>query len=386
MRQNIKLLALLNFFTDFKLYSGILIIYLVRVTGSYTLAMSLFSVTSISSALFEIPTGVFSDIIGRKRTVLFGAISATFAVLCYAIGMNYWILFVGAVFDGLSRSWYSGNNDAFLHDSLHQLGKKETYAHYLGKTSAMFQVALMVSAVIGSILAQQSFPLIMWISVIPQIICILLSFFLTDPIRYSKGQSNIYAHIKLSALTLWKNLRLRLLSIHDILNFGIGESSFSFSAAFINSVWPLWAVGFAKMISYGTASISYWFSGAFIKKFGEYNILIIASIYKRVAYFIACLFPGWFSPILMSSSSIFHGITSVCTNTLEQKEYTHEQRATMGSINSFLGNIFYGICAPLIGILADRYGSASALIVVQFALLSVLYINVRLKYLSKKST
>lgn len=383
MERNIKLLAVFNFFTDLKFHSAILVIYFAGITGSYGLAMSLFSVIMASSALFEVPTGVFSDLIGRKKTILIGALFATLSAIFYAIGQTYWILFFGAVLEGISRSWYSGNNDALLHDSLREVGKKDLYAHYLGKTSAMFQGALAIGAVVGSIAAQWSFPLIMWASVIPQAACMVISLFLTDPARLAKESTNIFSHIKLSALHLWNNKILRLLSIQDILSFGIGESSFHFGAAFIGTIWPLWAIGFSKLISYGGAFISFWFSGKFIRKIGAYNILIIANIYTRVANFIAYGIPTLFSPVLMASSSIFYGATSVAKNTLMQIEYTQEQRATLGSINSFIGNIFYALFAPLLGLIADAYGPAKALIVVQFCMFSVLYINVKLKRMQK---
>ncbi|MCJ7826599.1 hypothetical protein MUP56_03215 [Patescibacteria group bacterium] len=196
-------------------------------------------------------------------------------------------------------------------------------------------------------------------------------------------ESNIFSHIKRSAFHLWNNKFLRLLSIQDILSFGIGESSFQFGAAFIGTIWPLWAIGFSKMISYGGASISFWFSGKFIRKIGEYNILIIANIYTRIANFIAYGIPTLFSPVLMASSSIFYGVTSVAKNSLMQKEYTHEQRATLGSLNSFMGSIFFGLFAPLLGVIADIYGPAKALIVVQFCMFSVLYINLKLKRMQK---
>lgn len=345
--------------------------------------MSLFAIATVSSAVFEIPTGIFSDIIGRKKTILFGALTSVVYAIFYALGGTFWILCIGAIFEGLSQSWYSGNNDAFLHDSLQDVGKKDLYAHYLGKTSAMFQGALMVGAVIGSITAQKSFPLIMWLSVIPQIICVAIALFLKEPTHATKIKSNIFAHIKFSALHLWNNKSLRLLSLQDIISFGITESSFNFSAAFINTVWPLWAIGFSKMISYGAAFISFWYSGKIIKKIGEYNILIIANIYTRITNFLAYGLPTVFSPILMASSSIFYGATKVAKNALMQIEYTQEQRATLGSLNSFISSLFYAVFAPLLGYIADIYGPAKALIFVQFCMFSVLYINVKLKRMHK---
>lgn len=386
MERNIKLLAVFNFFTDFKFHSAVLVIYFADVTGSYTSAMSLFAVAMVSSALFEIPTGIFSDLIGRKKTMILGALSAVLSAVLYASGHTYWPLFIGALFDGLSRSWYSGNNDALLYESLEHSGKKKYFAHYLGRTSSMFQLALMVGAVTGSVMAQWSFPLIMWVSVLPQIICFALAFFIINPPHSNKGEANIYTHLKLSAFHIWNNKHLKLLSLQDIVSFGIGESSFHFNSAFIGTLWPIWAIGFSKVFSYGGAFISYWFSGKIIKKIGEYNILIYANIYTRIANFLAYGFPTIISPILMASSSVFYGATDVSKNSLMQKAYTQEQRATLGSITSFFGSMFYGVFSPLIGLIADSFSPAVALLFVQCCMLSVLYMNIRLKRMSEHKT
>ena len=70
MKQNIRILTWFTFFTDFKLYAPLAIIYFAQVSGSFALGMAIFSIARISSALFEIPTGVFSDRIGRKKTII----------------------------------------------------------------------------------------------------------------------------------------------------------------------------------------------------------------------------------------------------------------------------------------------------------------------------
>jgi MFS family permease len=189
MERNIKLMALFNFFTDFKLYSAVLILYFAKITGSYALAMSLFSVIMVSAALFEIPTGIFSDKIGRKNTIILGAFSGLFTTIFYAIGYSYWILFLGAIFEGLSRSFYSGNNDALLHDILKANGKETSYGHYLGRINAMFQAALAIATVAGSILANWSFGWVMWLSVLSQLICFVISFLIVEP-------KNFYGIIK----------------------------------------------------------------------------------------------------------------------------------------------------------------------------------------------
>jgi len=68
-----------------------------------------------------------------------------------------------------------------------------------------------------------------------------------------------------------------------------------------------------------------------------------------------------------------------------QIEYTQAQRATLGSLNSFIGSLFYAVFAPLLGYIADIYGPAKALIFVQFCMLFVLYINFKLKRMQKNT-
>src|SRR3989344_496632 len=375
MHKNIKLLALFNFFTDFHLFSAILIIYFAQVTGSYALGMSLFSVAMVSSALFEVPTGVFSDYMGRKKTMVMGAVCAVLAIAFYAIGVNYWILFIGALFEGLQRAWYSGNNDALLYETLSNSNSKDDYDHYLGKTSAMFQVAAAVGIIVGGFIAVWSFPLVMWLSVVPQVICLIISLLIIEPVRNSNQSSNIYTHLIAAAKKIWMNKKLRLLNISSIISYAIGESTYQFRAAFVNTLWPLWAVGFSQILSSIGAAISYWYSGKLIKKVGAFRLLLISNIYSKVINIGSVAMATVGSPVLLSSTSLFHGANDVANSKLMQKEFTDEQRATLGSINSFMGNLAFGFLAVVLGIFADKFGPAKALLFAYIFSLPTLLIN-----------
>ncbi len=363
LQNNIKLLKWFNFFTDLRLYAPIAIIYFAQVTGSYALGMSIFSVTMVSSALFEVPTGVLSDFVGRRRTIIFGAAAAVLYSVFYAIGQSFWILVIGAVLEGLSRSFYSGNNDALLHDTLSQEGREDEYDQYVGQLDSMFQIALGISAVVGGIIAVWSFPLVMWLSVLSQLACLLIAFRIIDPRVRTEETGNIYEHIGEAARIFVKNYKLRLLSITSVLSFGFGEASYLFQAAFYNTLWPVWAIGIAKTFSNIGATASFWYSGKIIKKFGAPKLLFVTDLYSRIVNIVAAAFPSVFSPVLMSSTSLTYGVASVSENSLMQKEFTQKQRATMGSLNSFVGSIFFGIIAYLLGAFADVFSPAHALLV-----------------------
>lgn len=362
MHKNIRLLALFNFFTDFRLYTAILIIYFAKITGSYALAMSLFSIAMVSSALFEVPTGVFSDYLGRKNTMIAGAICSVLSVVFYAIGMNYWMLCIGALFEGLQRAWYSGNNDALLYETLSTANNKDSYSHYLGKTSSMFQLAAAVGIIAGSIIATKSFALIMWLSVIPQIICLFLALCIVEPAKRSAQSANVYAHLITAGKKLWSNKTLKLLSINSVIGQAVGESTYQFRAAFVNTLWPLWAVGFSTVLSSVGAAASYWYSGKLIKKIGAYRLLLIANVYSKAINIVSVAVATIISPVLLSTSSLFFGVSEVANSKLMQKEFTDDQRATLGSITSFMGNLAFGIFSVILGMLADAFGPTKALL------------------------
>ncbi|MBC7813907.1 MAG: MFS transporter, partial [Burkholderiales bacterium] len=192
--RNVRLLSWFNFWSDFRLYAPIAILYYSQIAGSYALGMSVYSVIMLSQSLCEVPTGVFSDMIGRKRTMVCGAIADVLAMFFYALAGvvgGYPVLLIGAALQGLARSFYSGNNEALLHDTLAESGQREQFQEYLGKTSSMYQTALGISAVIGSVIAALSFQIVMWLSVLPMIAALLVSLRFTEPQAFTRSEANV---------------------------------------------------------------------------------------------------------------------------------------------------------------------------------------------------
>lgn len=373
MHRNIKLLALFNFFIEFSFYYPIAIIYFSRVSGSYALGMSIFSLTMLSSALFEVPTGVFSDFIGRKRTITLGAISATLAVTCYAVGGSYGMLALGAILEGLGRSFFSGNNDAFLHDVLSESQQQHKYHEFLGKISSVEQMGLAIVAILGSILANWSFALVMWLSVVPKLFNVAISLFFTETKGRSQGEGNIFSHLRGSMRYFWDNKKLRLLSINSMIGYSLGESSYFFRGIFVNTLWPIWAIGFVNAFSNVGAAFSFFFSGKIINKFGFKKPLLFEVFYNRIANLSALIFPTILSPFIMSTTSITYGIGTTAKNTLLQHEFSSGQRATLGSLNSLFGSILFAGMSMLLGFVADKTSPRDALIYANILLLVPLW-------------
>ena len=360
--RNIRWLSWFNFWVEFRPYAPIAILYFAQVSGSYAMGMSVFSAATLAQFCFEVPTGVLSDRVGRKLTVVYGALAGVLALVCYAIGGTFWALLVGAIFEGLSRSFYSGNNEALLYDTLAEMEQRDTYQEFLGKTSSMYQVALAISALLGSLIAAVSFQVVMWLSVVPMALALLASLRLVEPRIHKQESANVYAHLATSLRAFVQNPGLRALSIANVLSYAIGEAAWLFRSAFVATLWPVWALGVAQMIANGFAAVSYYFAGRIIRRFGELRLLVGGIFLNEAVNVFGLLVPTVFSPALMSLMSGFYGVNSVAKQSLIQKEFTDEQRATMGSLTSLAGSLLFAVFSFLLGALADRFGVIAALV------------------------
>lgn len=372
--KNIRLLKIFNFLLGFSLFAPLAIIYFSKVSGNYTLGASIFGVVMLSSAVFEVPTGIWSDRVGRRGTIILGSWARVFAFIFYAIGLSYWWLVAGAILEGLSRSFYSGNNDAFLHDTLADDGLEGQFDEYLGKTNTFEHIALGLAGLIGGIVATYSFSYTMWLSVVSQIALLVVSYYFINPRAHLHSDPNIYSHLK-SAINLFiTNKKLRLLSLASASRFAFGELKFLFRGAFVNLFWPLWGVGVLNIMSNFGASLSYHFSGKIIKKFDALKVLMFQTIEGKVIGFIAYGLPSIFSPALLVIPSLMHGVGSVAERKLLQQEFSDSARATMSSLNSLIGSMAFFLMSLVLGKMADVIGPSSAMFILTALELPVIYL------------
>lgn len=202
----------------------------------------------------------------------------------------------------------------------------------------------------------------LWVSVIPMLLALVVSLRFVEPQAYTRTTTNVYAHLGQAFRNTIQNPRLLTLSAASVLMYAIGESAWLFRSAFVATLWPLWALGIGQMLANVTGAIGFYFAGPVIRRFGEFRLLVWASAAADVVNFFMVLVPTVLSPIVMSQSFTW-GVNRVAIGGLLQREFTGEQRATMGSLNSFAGSIAFAAFSFLLGGLADGIGVVPALLV-----------------------
>lgn len=374
---NIRLLSLFYVCYNFRLYSVLAVIYFYQVTHSYTLALSIFSVAQICQGLFEIPLGYYSDKYGRSNCLRVGAITSLLSVIFYAIGQNYWILVLGAIFEGINFAAFSGNNDALLYETLQAANKKEDYHHEYGKMNSWLELSGFVGVFVGSLLAARSLALLFAISLVPRLVATVISFGFVDPKVKKQPVESVVRHFQDSWLVYKHNVKVRLLSLAGIIGY-VGEVTWNFQSAFYNLFLPTWATSMVMSVNFLTSFVSFRLSSRLINKFAAMKVLFYSEVYSRSLVLAAYLFPSLASPFVIATASVSYGPSVVAKSTILQNEFTNEQRATMTSINSFIGNIIYSLSAILVGMAADQFGVTKSLLAVHLILVSISLIYFKL--------
>ncbi len=354
MLRNIRLLYIHNFLTDFWPQWPYLVIYFQPITHSYVSAMSVLAVETLTAAFMDIPTGVFSDRLGRRITITIGSFCAATGVGLYAAAHNIISLYAGAFFVGLGQCLFSGNNNALLYETLKAEGLERKFHHYRAGTGSMYQLALCLSAFSAIWLSHFGLRFVFAVAIIPQVLGIFVSLMFEEPRIHVVEKQKSWSILKKACVAIWKNPKLILLVAGKAVNYGTGEAAFKFEAAFINSLWP--SIGLYRGLHHALSFVGFRVAGHVVERSKPVYIFVVRDLYLFISAVAAAWMNNFFSPLLLMLGAIFFGPGEVASDHLMQSEFTDEQRATMGSVASSVTSIVFAIAAVLMGVVSDAYG------------------------------
>ena len=360
---NINVFYVFNFLYCFRPHWPIAILYYESVTGSYASAMMIFSVIFLSQAILEIPTGLLSDFIGRRKTLLIGAFSAFLALFFYALGINIWVLILGAVFEGLGRSLFSGTAKALLYETLQEKKRVNEFETIFGKTSSMEQLALGLSAALGGFLAIISLQFVMWVAVIPQFLCFLCAFFFVEPPITKKSQSSL-------AMYNAKFLEaLREIKLSKQLLSALILAMFTFSFIFMSSqfIQPLLKTSGLQVIYFGVVyalmRAIMGIGGSITHKLEKYftleKLLLLGSAGIIISFLGFSMGTGIIIIMAILLMKLSEGFNRIILEDEINKNIKSNNRTTILSVSSFSQELLNAGLVFVFGIVANSIGIES---------------------------
>jgi MFS family permease len=110
--------------------------------------------------IFEIPTGIVADTIGRRFSYLLGTVTLSAATLLYVllwyVEAPFWQWAVVSILIGLGFTFFSGAVEAWLVDALTATGYTGEMERVFGRGQVVAGTAMLVGSVAGGFIAQQT--------------------------------------------------------------------------------------------------------------------------------------------------------------------------------------------------------------------------------------
>jgi len=349
----------------------------------------LFSIFSISSFIFEIPTGAFADLYGRKYSVILGYILSAISVLFLSFIHDFKIfIFVFFVW-GLAGTFISGAKESWVVDNLNYKRKKHLVKEYFIKEQSILLISLFLSGFLGAYLVNKSGLNIIWTFA-------ALSYFITGFMLFFIREHKIKKEKKTSFSELFKQSKksIKYAINHHVLLFIISATFFimfrdSFGGDLVwqpflkNLGLPIYTFGFILSISALSGVIAPIFTKALSKKFKkeknylafllvitiilDFSVIFVNSyIVGIIVFFLMLITIFMFMPI---NQNFFHN------------HIPARLRATVTSFNGMILALAHALGFPLSGHLADiitpRYTVALGSIILLPPL--ILYLKIKNK-------
>jgi MFS family permease len=157
--QRVYLLLLLGNTLAASLIWGINTIFLLDAGLSNLEAFAANAFFTAGMVLFEVPTGIVADTVGRRASYLLGTVtlaaSTLFYVLLWQIEAPFWAWAVASLLLGLGFTFFSGAVEAWLVDALAATGFTGNLESVFGRGQVVTGVAMLTGSVAGGFIAQQ---------------------------------------------------------------------------------------------------------------------------------------------------------------------------------------------------------------------------------------
>lgn len=338
--------------------------------------MVLQAVYSIAIVILEVPSGYLADVIGRKKTLIIGAVFGILGFTTYSLSFGFIGFLVAEIILGIGQSCISGADSAMLYDSLLDRGEEKQYTRFEGRITSLGNVAEAIAGIVGGLLVGITIRAPYIAQTFVAFIALPAAITLVEPTRkiplIKAGMMEIVQIARFALITnrpLRRNILFSAITGTGTLTMAWFAQPF-FEYTRIDIAW----FGILWTTLNLTVAITSYTAHRLEKKLGQrWSVLIIALLIP-LGYLSLSRFNA---PIGLIVLYLFYLVRGYATPVL--KDYINritasDIRATVLSVRNFVIRLFFALTGPLLGWVKDIYSlpQALALAGVIFLIISIL--------------
>lgn len=380
-----------GFFKNLRFFEPFLLLFFLDKGLSFLQIGTLIAIREITINIFEIPTGILADSLGRRRSMISAFLFYIISFVIFYFSGAYWGFIVAILFYAYGDAFRTGTHKAMIFEYLKINGWENQKVHYYGHTRSWSQTGSAVSAVLAALIVFKTgnYSAVFLISIVPYAIDLIL---MTTYPKILEGERQSIKRGKIMStfrqtigdfITSFRNpVMLRAIltqsvysgyykAVKDYLQPVIKTFALSIPLFLYleNEQRSALMVGLIYSVIYILTAFMARHSGRFAERFAN------AGRALNVTMLIGLLLggiSGWFfygnaylpAVIFYSGVYLIENLRKPIGIALVADRLDRDVLATALSAESQAETIFAALIAPLIGFMADRWGVGQALMVV----------------------
>lgn len=321
-------------------------------------------VFSLAILVLEVPSGVFADLVGKKKTLLISRAMFVIEIALIAFFDGFWIFFIAKIISGIGVSLSSGTSSALLFDSLKRLGREKEHKRISGKLFSITSVSSAFVFIVGAYLFSIHYKLPALVSLPFITLGFVLNFWLKEPYP-SKKKANFSSSLKHFKEGISYFSRLPYLRYLAFFTFAVGGAipiMLSISSAYYKEVLiPVAFIGVLAFLGSMATAFSSKKAHSWEEKLGDKKSLFLIQISLIIVILLTSLVIPYWGALFYLLISFILGFYQVILGDYVNNRVETSHRATMLSVNNMFGNIGTFILFPIIGYLIGAFSMSIAL-------------------------
>jgi len=321
------------------------------------------SIYSFTIAIVEIPSGYFSDSLGRRNSLFIGMLLNLIGICLLSQITGIVTIVLSVVIIGLGSSFVSGTNAALLYDSLVQIKQSDAYLKHQGRLYSAGTFAEATAAVLGGYMAQYAgYRATVYGQIVIATVGVWMAWSLVEVVSEKENPKRGWANIKsILEYALLENLQLRWFLVLSAVMGSATLTAAWFTQPFLSDlmisdgwiglIWSALNLTVA-IISFETYRIYRLMSN---RQIAILLVLGVAIGFAGVGLFYSHLALGFVFLIYM-----MRGVASPVLLDFVNKVTPSDMRATVLSVRGLIIRVVFAVVAPLLGWWSDVYSVQQA--------------------------
>ena len=333
---------------------------------------------SLGMFVFEIPTGVVADTLGRRMSYLLGTLTLAVTTVMYWLlwvwHSPFWAWAIVSVLLGLGFTFFSGAVDAWLVDALHATGYTGSLEAVFGRAVIVGNVAMLSGSVLGGIIAQLTnlgVPFLVRAGIL--LVMFVVAAVLMRDLGFTpdRGEGPLQATrtvLRASVRYGLGNRPVRWLMLTTPFTMGVGIYAFYALQPYLLELWgdegAYSIAGLAAALLSGAGIVGGFLAPVVRRRFHKRtSVILLAAASSALALVVLAVTANfWAAMLLIAVWGVASSIDDPVHRAYLNDMIPSKQRATVLSFDSLLGSAGGAAIQPVLGRAADLGGYGFSLL------------------------